>query len=143
MYSDQTTYQSGNQVYGPSISSAYQSNNGAQMYGSDDGAMQSANSLASSISSNNTEPPSDLITEADFKQPGDGDELPSLYMDSDNQNVNGPTDKVRRGSVVFDVVGGPGKVRVDLDKFEVGYADHLDANEVKAVTHQNPNNWPF
>lgn len=143
MYSDQTTYQSGNQVYGPSISSAYQSNNGAQMYGSDDGAIQSANSLASSISSNNTEPPSDLITEADFKQPGDGDELPSLYMDSDNQNVNGPTDKVRRGSVVFDVVGGPGKVRVDLDKFEVGYADHLDANEVKAVTPQNPNNWPF
>jgi hypothetical protein len=44
---------------------------------------------------------------------------------------------------VFDVVGGNGgKVRVDLDKFEVGYADHLDANEVKAVTPQNPNNWP-
>ena len=144
VYSDETTYTSGNQVYGPNISSSYQSNNGAQMYGSGDSSPQveSANAMASSFSNNQTDPPSDLITEADFKQPGDGDELPSLYSDNDNQNVNGPTDKVRRGSVVFDVVGGSGgKVRVDLDKFEVGYADHLDANEVKAVTPQNPNNW--
>ena len=141
--SDETTYTSGNQVYGPNSISGYQSNNGAQMYGSSSPEVESANIMASSFSNNQTDPPSDLITEADFKQPGDGDELPSLYSDTDNQNVNGPTDKVRRGSVVFDVVGGGGgKVRVDLDKFEVGYADHLDANEVKAVTPQNPNNWP-
>ena len=141
--SDETTYTSGNQVYGPNSILGYQSNNGAQMYGSSSPEVESANSMASSFSNNQTDPPSDLITEADFKQPGDGDELPSLYSDTDNQNVNGPTDKVRRGSVVFDVVGGGGgKVRVDLDKFEVGYADHLDANEVKAVTPQNPNNWP-
>ena len=143
--SDETTYQSNRgmgQMYGPEP--GYQSNGGmGQMYGPSSPEVESANIMASSFSNNQTDPPSDLITEADFKQPGDGDELPSLYSDTDNQNVNGPTDKVRRGSVVFDVVGGGGgKVRVDMDKFEVGYADHLDANEVKAVTPQNPDNWP-
>jgi hypothetical protein len=65
-----------------------------------------------------------------------------LYRDGSNQNFNGPVDKVRRGAIDFPVIGGQGTVHVDMDKFEVGYADHLDANEVKAVTPQNPANWP-
>jgi hypothetical protein len=137
MNSDDPTYQSGAAVYGPNPDSTYQSNNGSQMYG--------PSALAVSIQGNETQPPADLL--------GSGDQLNTtagaysddqdLYRDGSNQNFNGPVDKVRRGSVVFDVVGGNGgKVRVDMDKFEVGYADHLDANEVKAVTPQNPSNWP-
>lgn len=145
---DETTYTSGNQVYGPSSApGGYQSNNGAQMYGSSGGSsdVQGANSLASSMSANETLPPSDLIGESDLRGTQDGPytDDQDLYRDGSNQNFNGPVDRVRRGSVVFDVVGGNGgKVRVDMDKFEVGYADHLDANDVKAVTPQNPDNWP-
>lgn len=115
--------------------------------GTGDGPLQvqGANSLASSMSANETLPPSDLIGESDLRGTQDGPytDDQDLYRDGSNQNFNGPVDRVRRGSVVFDVVGGNGgKVRVDMDKFEVGYADHLDANEVKAVTPQNPSNWP-
>jgi hypothetical protein len=139
MFQEETTYQSNNgaTMYGPETS--YQSNYGAPMYGPESG------SLATNISANETMPPSDLIGEGDLRNTSAGPytDDQDLYRDGANQNFNGPVDRVRRGSVVFDVIGGEGGVvRVDLDKFEVGYADHLDANEVKATTPQNPNNWP-
>jgi hypothetical protein len=139
MFQEETTYQSNNgaTMYGPETS--YQSNYGSPMYGPESG------SLATNISANETMPPSDLIGESDLRNTSAGPytDDQDLYRDGANQNFNGPVDRVRRGSVVFDVIGGEGGVvRVDLDKFEVGYADHLDANEVKATTPQNPNNWP-
>jgi hypothetical protein len=132
-----------NDEYNYSSVSGYSSNGGSPMYGPE--SVNGTNNIASSLSANETMPPSDLIGEGDLRGVSDGPytDDQDLYRDGSNQNFNGPVDRVRRGSVVFDVVGGNGgKVRVDLDKFEVGYADHLDANEVKAVTPQNPNNWP-
>jgi hypothetical protein len=132
-----------NDEYNYSFGSGYSSNGGSPMYGPE--SVTVTNNMASSLSANETMPPSDLIGEGDLRGVSDGPytDDQDLYRDGSNQNFNGPVDRVRRGSVVFDVVGGNGgKVRVDLDKFEVGYADHLDANEVKATTPQNPSNWP-
>jgi hypothetical protein len=134
-------YQSGNAVYGPNAGSTYQSNNGAQMYGADASYQSNGGQPMYGLE----QPPADLLGSNDQLNTSSGaySDDQDLYRDGSNQNFNGPVDKVRRGSVVFDVVGGNGgKVRVDMDKFEVGYADHLDANEVKAVTPQNPSNWP-
>jgi hypothetical protein len=134
------TYTSGSTVYGPSTSSTYQSNNGAQMYGADAAYQSNGGQPMYGVE----QPPADLLGAGDQLNTSSGmyTDDQDLYRDGSNQNFNGPVDKVRRGAIDFPVIGGPGVVHVDMDKFEVGYADHLDANDVKAVTPQNPSNWP-
>jgi hypothetical protein len=115
-----------------SYNTGYQSNGGNPMYGAESAGM--ANGLATNISSNVTDQPSDLITEGDFRGEGngfayDGDDMPSIYKDSLNENMPGAQDKVRSGKWAFPVQGGgKGFVEVDMDKFAVAYADHLNAN---------------
>jgi hypothetical protein len=114
----------------------YQSNGGQTMYGPE--------SLASSISSTDVSPPSDILGSNDITGSviTDGEEMPSLYTDGLNQNNNGPQDRVRIGKIRFPVIGGFGNVEVDMSKFPVGYADHLETGGEIATIPVGNTSWP-
>jgi hypothetical protein len=90
--------------------------------------------MATSISKNETSEPDNMINERDFRTDGnggayDGEDTPSLANNAHNETMPGAKDKVRSGKWAFNVQGGgKGFVEVDMDKFAVAYADHLNAN---------------
>jgi hypothetical protein len=148
---EQPAYQSnrGSQMYGPEDTyGGYSSNGGEPMYGPE--STYGANSLATSISGNEVGPPDDMISEKDFRADGngeayDGDDMPSVYRDSLNEDMPGAQDKVRSGKWAFPVQGGgKGFVEVDMDKFAVAYADHLNANMTVPAKGPGPSDpgWP-
>jgi hypothetical protein len=119
-------------------------------YNAGAGSTASANNLAMSISQNEVGPPDDMISEKDFRADGngqayDGEDTPSLYKDSLNEDMPGAQDKVRSGKWAFPVQGGgKGFVEVDMDKFAVAYADHLNANMTEPAKGPGPSDpgWP-
>jgi hypothetical protein len=137
----------GSQMYGPD-SGNYISNGGSPMYGPDNGSGASA--MATSFSNNETSEPDNMISEQDFRTDGnggayDGEDTPSLYKDSLNEDMPGAQDKVRSGKWAFNVQGGgKGFVEVDMDKFAVAYADHLNANLTTPAKGPGPSDpgWP-
>jgi hypothetical protein len=120
----------------------YQSNYGNPMYGPE--ASGSLNSLATTLSGNETLPPADLLGSNDLTGSTitDGEEMPSVYNDGLNQNNNGPQDRVRIGKIRFPVIGGFGNVEVDMSKFPVGYADHLETGGEIATIPVGNTPWP-
>jgi hypothetical protein len=121
----------GGQMYGPE-SGNYISNGGSPMYGPDSGSGASA--MATSLSNNETSEPDNMINERDFRADGnggayDGEDTPNLSDNAHNETMPGAKDKVRSGKWSFNVQGGgKGFVEVDMDKFAVAYADHLNAS---------------
>jgi hypothetical protein len=70
------------------------------------------------------------------------DTNPSLYNEGLNPTRVGPQDRVRTGKKTFYVQGGKGGfVEIDMERFDVGYADHLRTDKEARVEYTD-NVWP-
>jgi hypothetical protein len=113
-------------------------------YNAGAGSVSSASAMAASISNNETSEPDNMINERDFRADGnggayDGEDTPNLSDNAHNETMPGAKDKVRSGKWAFKVQGGgKGFVEVDMDKFAVAYADHLNASTSEPAKGPGP-----
>lgn len=137
-------YDTGAELFG---SNSYQSNGGSPMYGPSSLPLMSEPNPGSTYGAG-TEVTSGVPSSIWGDPAGGNNQViadENVYNEADNPTDVGPVDRVRVGNYAFPVKGGGGGfVVVDMDKFSVGYADHLLANgTAKVVTPDEPNaTWP-